>query len=94
MAGTKSDRDSKEEIAQGMSEAGKGEKGKVHGEAGKGQHGHGADPDKLGQGMSEAGSDGAVPNALGASGTDRSAGCGLSWFMLFGCPGPCRRGSL
>jgi hypothetical protein len=58
MAGTKSDRDSKEEIAQGMSEAGKGEKGKVHGEAGKGQHGHGADPSKLEQGMSEAGSEG------------------------------------
>jgi hypothetical protein len=71
MAGTKSDRDSKEEIAQGMSEAGKGEKGKVHGEAGKGQHGHGADPSKLEQGMSEAGSE-AASHTKGAGGTDKA----------------------
>src|SRR4051794_33221975 len=56
-AGRKSDQGSKEEIAKGMAEAGKGEVGKAGGEAaGKGGRGHGADPGKISQGMSEAGS--------------------------------------
>ena len=56
-AGRKSDQGSKEEIAKGMSEAGKDEVGKAGGEAAlKGRRGHGADPGKISQGMSEAGS--------------------------------------
>ena len=55
-AGRKSDQGSKEEIAKGMSEAGKDEVGKAGGEATvKGRRGHGADPGKISQGMSEAG---------------------------------------
>jgi hypothetical protein len=54
MAGEKSDHAAKEDIAEGMSEAGKDQ---ITGEeAGRGQHGHGADPNKLVEGMSEAGS--------------------------------------
>jgi hypothetical protein len=37
----------------------------VGGEAGKGEHGHGADPGKLAQGMAEAGATGA--NAPGGA---------------------------
>ena len=56
-ADRKSDQGSKEEIAKGMAEAGKDEVGKAGGEAaGKGHRGHGADPGKISQGMSEAGS--------------------------------------
>src|SRR3954466_15416931 len=55
-ADRKSDQGSKEEIAKGMAEAGKGEVGKAGGEAArKGGRGHGADPGKISQGMSEAG---------------------------------------
>ena len=46
---------SKEEIVEGMSEAGKGQV-KGGGEAGKAGPGHGADPGKLTEGMAEAGS--------------------------------------
>jgi hypothetical protein len=54
MTGEKSDH-AKEEIAEGMSEAGKDQ---ITGEeAGRGQPGHGADPGKLVEGMSEAGQD-------------------------------------
>ena len=57
-ADRKSDQDSKEEIAKGMAEAGKGEVGKAGGEAAKkGGRGHGADPGKISQGMSEASRD-------------------------------------
>ena len=53
----KSDQGSKDEIAKGMAEAGKDEVGKAGGEAArKGGRGHGADPGKISQGMSEAGS--------------------------------------
>src|SRR3954451_20093887 len=56
-AGRKSDQGSKEEIAKGMAKAGKNEVGKAGGEAApKGGRGHGADPGKISQGMSEAGS--------------------------------------
>ena len=56
-ADRKSDQSSKEEIAKGMAEAGKGEVGKAAGEAAQqGGRGHGADPGKISQGMSEAGS--------------------------------------
>ena len=56
-ADTKSDQSSKEEIAKGMTEAGKDEVGKAGGEAAKkGGRGLGADPGKISQGMSEAGS--------------------------------------
>jgi hypothetical protein len=56
-ADRKSDQGSKEEIAKGMAEAGKDEVGKAGGEAAlKGRRGHGADPGKISQGMSEAGS--------------------------------------
>ena len=55
MAGDKSDQGGKEEIAEGMSEAGKGQV-KGGGEPGKSGPGHGADPDKLTEGMAEAGS--------------------------------------
>ena len=52
----KSDQGSKDEIAKGMADAGKDEVGKAGGEAaGKGHRGHGADPGKISQGMSEAG---------------------------------------
>ena len=55
-AGRKSDQGSKEEIAKGMSEAGKDEVGKAGGEAAlKGRRGHGADPGKISEGMAEAG---------------------------------------
>src|SRR5690349_22824079 len=46
MAGDKGDQGSKEEIAEGMSEAGKGQV-KGGDEAGKAGPGHGADPGKL-----------------------------------------------
>jgi hypothetical protein len=52
-ADRKSDQGSKEEIAKGMAEAGKDEAGKA---GTKGRHGHRADPGKISQGMSEAGS--------------------------------------
>ena len=65
----KSGRGSKEEIAKGMAEAGKDELGKAGGEAAlKGRPGHGADPGKISQGMSEAGS-GMGPNNKGAGGS-------------------------
>ena len=51
---TRATRTGKDEIAKGMSEAGKGQV-KGGGEAGKGGPGHGADPGKLTEGMSEAG---------------------------------------
>ena len=55
--GKKSEQGSKEEIAKGMAEAGKDGVGKAGGEAVlKGRRGHGADPGKISQGMSEAGS--------------------------------------
>ena len=54
MAGEKNDRAAKEEMAEGMSEAGKDQV--TGGEAGRGQPGHGADPGKLVEGMAEAGS--------------------------------------
>jgi len=56
-ADRKSEQGSKEEIAKGMAEAGKDTVGRAGGEAAKkGGHGHGADPGKISQGMSEAGS--------------------------------------
>ena len=55
MAESEKDRASKEKIAAGMAEAGKGQV-KGGGEAGKGGPGHGADPGKLVEGMAEAGS--------------------------------------
>ncbi len=71
-ADRKSDQDSKEEIAKGMSEAGKHEVGKAGGEVtGKGRRGHGADPGKISQGMSEAGS-GATPGTKGSRGGAKS----------------------
>ena len=61
MAGRKGEQGgSKGKIAAGMAEAGRDEVGKAGGEAGKGEHGHGADPGKLAQGMAEAGA-GAAP---------------------------------
>src|SRR3954452_21431694 len=71
-AGRKSDQGSKEEIAKGMAEAGKGEVGKAGGEAaGKGSRGHGADPGKISQGMAEAGS-GTGPDDKDARGGAKS----------------------
>ena len=56
-ADRKSDQGSKEEIAKGMAKAGKDEVGKAGSEAAlKSHRGHGADPGKISQGMSEAGS--------------------------------------
>ena len=55
MAESEKDQASKEKIAKGMAEAGKGQV-KGGGEAGKGGPGHGADPGKLTEGMAEAGS--------------------------------------
>ena len=52
-ADRKSGQGSKDEIAKGMADAGKDEVGKA---AGKSHRGHGADPGKISQGMSEAGS--------------------------------------
>jgi hypothetical protein len=54
MTQNKDDQGTKQEIAEGMSEAGKDQV--TGGKAGRGQHGHGADPSKLTEGMSEAGS--------------------------------------
>jgi hypothetical protein len=68
MAGRKDDQDSKGKIAKGMDEAGRGEVGKAGGEAGKDEHGHGADPGKLSQGMAEAGSGTAPGGEKGARG--------------------------
>jgi hypothetical protein len=71
-ADRKSDQGSKEEIAKGMAEAGKDEAGKTGGKAGmKGRHGHGANPGKISQGMSEAGS-GTGPDDKGARGGAKS----------------------
>ena len=71
-AGRKSDQGSKEEIAKGMSEAGKDEVGKAGGEAAvKGRRCHVADPGKISQGMSEAGS-GTGPDDKGARGGSKS----------------------
>jgi hypothetical protein len=47
MAENKSDQGVKDKMKKGMSEAGKGQG--TGGDAGKGQHGHGADPGKLGR---------------------------------------------
>ena len=58
MPATKSDQDSKDKIAEGMDEAGRGEIGKAGGKSGTGDHGHGADPSKLVEGMTEAGKPG------------------------------------
>ena len=69
MAEDKSDQGSKEEIAEGMSEAGKGQV-KGGGKAGKGGPGR-ADPDRLTEGMSEAGS--GVPTG-GESPKEKSGG--------------------
>jgi hypothetical protein len=69
MAGEKGDQDSKDEIAKGMAEAGKGQ-AKGGGEASKGGPGHGADPGKLTEGMAEAGS--GVPT--GGEGPDDKSG--------------------
>ena len=56
-ADRKSGQGSKDEIAKGMAEAGKDEVGKAGSEAARKSHrGHGADPGKISQGMSEAGS--------------------------------------
>jgi hypothetical protein len=57
MAEDKSDQGAKDKIKKGMAESGKGQM-KSGGEAGKGGPVHGADPSKLAQGMSEAGSGG------------------------------------
>ena len=71
-ADRKSEQGSKEEIAKGMAKAGKDEVGKAGGEAAlKGGRGHGADPGKISQGMSEAGS-GAGSGAKGAGGAAKS----------------------
>jgi hypothetical protein len=68
----KSEQGSKEEIAKGMAEAGKDEVGKVGGEAAKkGGRGLGADPGKISQGMSEAGS-GVGSSAKGSGGEAKS----------------------
>ena len=68
----KSEQGSKEEIAKGMAEAGKDEVGKAGGGAAlKGGRGHGADPGKVSQGMSEAGS-GTAPDDKGARGGAKS----------------------
>ena len=67
-ADRKSDQGSKEEIAKGMAEAGKDEVGKA---GMKGRHGHGADPGKISQGMSEAGS-GTGPDDKGTRGGAKS----------------------
>jgi hypothetical protein len=71
-AGKKSEQGSKEEIAKGMAEAGKDEVGKAGGEAAKkGGRGHGADPGKISQGMSEAGA-GTGAGAKGSRGGPKS----------------------
>jgi hypothetical protein len=62
MAGRKNDQGSKEEIAKGMSEAGKEAAAKPR-RKGKGA----SDPDEIAKGMSEVGS-GAAPGTEGASG--------------------------
>src|SRR4051794_19642586 len=69
-ADRKSEQGSMEEIAKGMAETGKGEVGKAGGEAAlKGRRGHGADPGKISQGMSEAGSGTGPDNKVARSGT-------------------------
>ena len=71
-ADRKSEQGSKEEIAKRMAKAGKDEVGKAGGEAaGKGGRGHGADPGKISQGMSEAGS-GTGTGAKGSRGGAKS----------------------
>ena len=68
----KGEQGSKEEIAKGMAEAGKDEVGKAGGGAAlKGGRGHGADPGKVSQGMSEAGS-GTAPDDKGPRGGAKS----------------------
>ena len=71
-ADRKSKQGSKEEIAKGMAEAGKGEVGKAGGEAAKkGGRGHGADPGKISQGMSEAAGAGAGAKSSGGGAKSR-----------------------
>ena len=71
-ADRKSNQGSKEEIAKGMAEAGKDEVGKAGSEAVlKGRRGHGADPGKISQGMSEA-SSGAGAGTKGSRGGAKS----------------------
>ena len=67
ITGQTSDQAAKDKMAQGMAEAGKDEVKGSRGKAGKGQHGHGADPDKLTEGMAEAGS--GAPSSDQGSGT-------------------------
>jgi hypothetical protein len=71
MAESERDQASKEKIAAGMAEAGKGQV-KGGGEAGRSGPGHGADPGKLVEGMAEAGS-GAATGAGAPSGEAEEA---------------------
>ena len=51
------DKQAKEQIAEGMGESGKKEKGKTGGDAMTGGRGHGADPAHIGRDMSESSAD-------------------------------------
>ena len=51
------DKQAKEQIAEGMGESGKSEKGKVSGNAMTGGRGHGADDAHVGQNMAESSAD-------------------------------------
>ena len=79
MAQNQDDQGTKQEMAEGMSKAGKDQV--TGGEAGRGQHGHGADPGKLTQGMSEAGKHPTAPledQGTAAPEDDKTAGSGGS----------------
>ena len=81
-ADRKSKQGSKEEIAKGMAEAGKGEVGKAGGEAvKKGGRGHGADPGKISQGMAEAGSRAGELGGAGAKAPRRTRVWALRWWF-------------
>jgi hypothetical protein len=56
MAGDMGGKAAEHKIAEGMADAGKGEKGKAGGDAAKGQRGHGSDPTNVGRDMAESGS--------------------------------------
>jgi hypothetical protein len=51
------DKQAKEQIAEGMGEAGKQEKGKASGDAMTGRRGHGADSAHIGRDMAESSAD-------------------------------------
>ena len=70
MAGDMGGKAAEHKIAEGMADAGKGEKSKAGGDAAKGRGGHGSDPTNVGRDMAESGS------SAGGGGKEPNRGSG------------------